>query len=157
LALRLDLLRRRFLYQQQNIGRKGVSGAVRYLRPKFAALLETTRNRWAERVYALIAGAGVKTSDPRLAIRFAASRYAPPACPGRLDLFRLGEPHVDAYDYPEMGWQGLSQGGIAVHDLAGNHLTMFSEPQAGAIAEWLLKALRPALEERLSVRVMAAP
>ena len=142
LAYRLDLIRRRLHYQQRNIRKGGVTGAVRYLRPKFAILLETTRNRWAERVYNLIAGAGWKSHDPRLAIRLAASRYVPPVWTGRLALFRVAEPHVDAYDYPEMGWTGLAQGGIALHDIAGSHVTMFSEPQVQVVAARLLELLQ---------------
>jgi acyl-CoA synthetase (AMP-forming)/AMP-acid ligase II/thioesterase domain-containing protein/acyl carrier protein len=141
LACRIDLFRRRFRYQRRNIAKRGVSGAIRYLRPKFAALLETTRNRSVERTYRLIAGAGLKSHDPRLAIRLAASRYVPQVWAGRLHLFRVDEPHVDAYPHSEMGWTGLAEGGIEVHDITGNHMTIFSEPQVQVVAEGLLELL----------------
>jgi acyl-CoA synthetase (AMP-forming)/AMP-acid ligase II/thioesterase domain-containing protein/acyl carrier protein len=141
LACRFDLLRQRFRYQRRNIAKRGVRGAIRYLRPKFVALLETTRNRSVERTYRLIAGAGVKSHDPRLAIRLAASRYVPLVWSGKLDLFRVDEPHVDAYPHSEMGWTGLAEGGIEVHDITGNHMTIFSEPQVQVVAEGLLELL----------------
>jgi thioesterase domain-containing protein len=143
LSYRAGLLGRRFLFQKRNLGRVGFAGALRYLRPKLAALLETTRFRLTERAHRLVAGSW-KTGDARLAVRLAAARYEPRLWPGKLDLFRVEEPHVDAYDYPQMGWAGLAEEGIAVHDIAGNHLTMFAEPQVQAVAEVLLDALRPA-------------
>jgi thioesterase domain-containing protein len=87
----------------------------------------------------------VKTRDPRLAIRLAASRYVPPVWPGRLDLFRVDEPHVDAYPHSDMGWAGLAECGIVLNDIAGNHLTMFSEPQVQVVAERLLELLSRAI------------
>ncbi len=142
LGYRLDLIRRRFRHQRRSLAEHGVSGAVSYLRPKLSAFIETTRLLWAERAYHLIGGAAWKTQDPRIAIRFAASRYQPSVWPGKLDLFRVDEPHVDAYDYQEMGWTGLASGGVTVHDIPGDHLTIFSEPQVQVVAEWLLKSLR---------------
>ena len=155
LACRFDLLRQRFLYQRRNISKRGVSGAISYLSPKFVALLETTRNRSVERTYRLMAGAGVKTHDPRLAIRLAASRYVPRVWPGRLDLFRVDEPHVDAYPHSEMGWTGLAECGIEVHDIAGNHMTIFSEPQVQVVAKRLLELLGRATVERPVARFVA--
>jgi len=155
LACRYDLLRRRFLYQRRNIAKRGVRDAIGYLRPKFVTLLETTRNRSVERTYRLLAGAGVKTHDPRLAIRLAASRYVPRVWPGKLDLFRVDEPHVDAYPHSEMGWTGLAEGGIELHDIVGSHLTMFSEPQVRIVAERLLELLERATVERPAARVVA--
>jgi len=143
-AYRLDLMRRRFRYQQRKFAARGVGGAVSYLGSKLSDLVETGRLRWMERAHNLIAGAGWKSQDPRLAIRFAASLYKPQNLSARLDLFRVDEPHVDAYDYPEMGWHSLVSSAIEVHDIPGNHMTMFNEPQVHLVAQCLLKALRPA-------------
>jgi oxalate---CoA ligase len=134
LGYRLDLLRRRFLYQQRQLRAAGVSGALDYMRPKLAALVETARHRWEERMHH-------PSNNPRLAVRLAAARYVPQVWQGTLDLFRMEEPHVDAYDYPEMGWLGLAQEGTTVHQAAGSHLTMFDEPYVRFVAERLSRKL----------------
>jgi len=149
---RFDLLRRRFLYQQRNLRRAGVSGAAAYLSGRFAALFETARQRWMERAQMLASGAGLKLparmQDPRLAIRDAVARYTPLPWPGILELFRVEEPRVDGYDYPEMGWRDLAKGRIAIHVIPGGHLTMLSESTVGVIAERLL----PPIQESARVR-----
>jgi thioesterase domain-containing protein len=61
-----------------------------------------------------------------------------------LVLFRVAEPHVDGFDYPNMGWRGTAQGGIVVHDIPGSHLAMLSEPNVTLVAQRLLAALKPA-------------
>jgi thioesterase domain-containing protein len=143
---RLDLARRRFSYQHRELHRAGISGAVSHLRGKFASLSETARGRWMERAHRLVSGAGLKLParmyDARLAIRDATARYTPLPTPGPLELFRVEEPHVGGYDYPEMGWRGMAQGGIAIHDVPGSHLTMLSEPTVRLIAEHVLVSLR---------------
>ncbi len=121
---RLDLLRRRFLHQQRNLRQAGLTGAAQYLGSKFVALFKTRRQRVR-----------------RPPIRRAVTRYVPPVWPGGLVLFRVEEPHVDGYDYPEMGWRGFVQGGIVIHDLPGDHLVMLAEPVVGLVAQRLLAAM----------------
>jgi acyl-CoA synthetase (AMP-forming)/AMP-acid ligase II/thioesterase domain-containing protein len=149
---RIDLVRKRILHQRGDLRRAGIFGAVRHLRGRFAALLETARQSWMERVQMLVFRAGLKLParmhDPRLAIRHAAARYTPLPEPGRLELFRVEEPHVGGYDYPEMGWHGMAKDGIAIHEIPGAHLTMLSEPAVRVIAERLLAALREAAAVR---------
>jgi thioesterase domain-containing protein len=124
---RLDLLRKRFLYQRRNLRKAGLAGAGQYLRSKIGALLGTRRQR-----------------AQRLPIRNAAVRYVPPVWPGSLVLFRVEEPHVDGFDYPDMGWLGLAQSGIVVHDIPGSHLAILSEPNVRLVAERLLASLKRA-------------
>ncbi len=128
---RLDLLHKRFLYQQRKLREAGLAGAAPYLRSKMGALLGTRRQR-----------------VQRLPIRLAAARYVPPVWPGSLVLFRVEEPHVDGFDYPGMGWRGIAQGEIAIHDLPGSHLVMLSEPNVELVARQLLNALKRAERSR---------
>jgi thioesterase domain-containing protein len=80
----------------------------------------------------------------RLPIRDAAAQYVPLGWPGSLMLFRVGEPRVDGFDYPDMGWRGLAQGAIVIHEIPGNHLAMLSEPNVALVAERLLASLERA-------------
>jgi aspartate racemase len=124
---RLDLLRKRFLYQQRYLRQAGLAGAGQYFRAKLGALLRTRQQR-----------------VQRLPIRHAAAQYVPPLWPGSLVLFRVAEPHVDGFNYPDMGWRGAAQSGIVLHDIPGSHLAMLSEPNVTLVAERLLAALKPA-------------
>lgn len=149
---RLDLVRRRFLYQQRSLRRAGFFGAAVHLRTRFAALFETAQRRWIERAHMLASGAGLKLparmQGPRLAIHDAVARYTPLPWPGRLELFRMDEPRVDGYDYPEMGWRDMAKGRIVIHDIPGSHLTMLAEPTVRVIAEGLLASLQEAARVR---------
>ena len=139
LGYRLELLRRRTTFQTRQLSRAGVAGAVRHASGKLAATWETSRLRWTERM-ARVRG---NSEDPRVAIRRAASLYKPVKWHGRLDLFRVEEPHVDAFAYPQMGWRGLA-GEITLHEIAGNHLTMFAEPHTADVSARLMVLLHPA-------------
>ncbi len=147
---RIDLYRRRFLYQQRAVRQAGLGGAAGYLRPKIAALAKLTWQRWAERGHRVLAAVGVRLPGGRTqaaaAIRAAAARYVPPAYPGRVALFRVQEPRLDGYDYPQMGWEGLAEEGIAIYEVPGGHLTMLAEPQVKIVAELLQNCMKPALE-----------
>jgi oxalate---CoA ligase len=147
-AYRFGLLQKRFSYNARNLRDAGLTGAAGYLRPRFAAFLKTTRERCVERVHRLAVRAGLRLrgrlSDPRLVIRHAAAHYVPPQWPGRLELFRVQEPRVDAYDYPELGWQGKAAGGVGIHDVPGSHLAMLAEPNVQFVVEGLLGCLEKA-------------
>lgn len=138
---RLDLLRRRAIYQSVQFRSSGWSGASGFLRDKFRAAWETTGHRLQERLYRA-SGAGAGSVDLRLAVRLAAARYVPELWPGDLELFRVDEPHVDAYDYPQMGWRDSVSGRITVHSVGGTHLTLFREPQLQLVASRLLDRMR---------------
>ena len=68
-----------------------------------------------------------------------------------ISLIRAGEAHPD-YDYSaaeddadgassSLGWRALSQARGAVHQVAGNHLTMLSPKNSGAVARRLAAIL----------------
>jgi acyl-CoA synthetase (AMP-forming)/AMP-acid ligase II/thioesterase domain-containing protein/acyl carrier protein len=122
---RLGLLHARFLYQHRKVREAGLTGAGQYLRSKIAAFLATRRQR-------------VLPSP----IRSAAARYEPSVWPGSLILFRVEEPHIASFNYPEMGWRGMAQGGVVIHDLPGSHMAMLSEPNVGLVSQRLLAALQ---------------
>jgi acyl-CoA synthetase (AMP-forming)/AMP-acid ligase II/thioesterase domain-containing protein/acyl carrier protein len=125
---RLDLLFRRLVYQQRKLRQAGLAGAGLYVRSKARASLRTWRARSRD-----------------LPIHHAVERYAPSPSPGRLVLFRVEEPHVGGFSFPEMGWRGLALGGIVIHDLPGSHLAMLAEPAVGLVARALADAMREAV------------
>ena len=145
LAYRAGLLKKRLHYHRRNLWDAGWSGAAGYLGPRWSAFRETTRERLEEWAHSVALRAGLAPPaflrNPRLAIRHAAAGYAPADYAGRLELFCVDEPRVDAFDYPDMGWQGKAGNGIGMHRISGSHLTMFSEPHVRAIASELLACL----------------
>jgi thioesterase domain-containing protein len=141
----LGLVRKRFDYHRSSLRGCGFAGAVAYLRPRFAALRQTARERAEEWAHDLLLSAGLplpsRLLDSRLAIRNAAAHYDPPLWPGQLQLFCVQEPRVDGYDYPEMGWHGKALGGAVVHKLPGNHMAMLSGPSVQVLANKLRACL----------------
>ncbi len=137
LSYRADLLRRRFVYQKETLRTKRRDGRAGYMHEKINAFSETTRQRCAETAYKLRTGLGLKPSlksGPEVAMRLSAARYVPGVLPVKMELFRAEEPRVDGYDYPDMGWSGLAQKGVAVHTIPGGHRSLLAGPGARIVA-----------------------
>jgi oxalate---CoA ligase len=152
LSYRADLLRRRFIYQKETLQHRDARAG--YMREKITAFSETTRQRCAETAYKLRTGLGLKPSlksGPEVAMRLSAARYVPRVLPVKMELFRAEEPRVDGYDYPDMGWRGLAQKGVAVHTIPGGHRSMLAGPGARIVAERLQNCMQgsalPGLEQ----------
>jgi acyl-CoA synthetase (AMP-forming)/AMP-acid ligase II/thioesterase domain-containing protein/acyl carrier protein len=159
LGYRLGLVRKRLDYHREGLREHGFGGAMAYLRPRVIAFGQGARERGDEWAHGLLvrlrAPLPARFLDPRLAIRRAAAEYHPSDWPGRLDLFCVEEPRADAYDYPEMGWEGKALCGARVHRLPGSHMAMLSEPSVLVLARELgaLIAASEQLTERPSVRL----
>jgi amino acid adenylation domain-containing protein len=78
------------------------------------------------------------------ALREAMCRYVPGPYPGRIDLFRVaaapGEERADS----ERGWGPLAEGGVAVHEVPGEHDDLIYEPHVKVLAERLRQRLEEA-------------
>ncbi|MBZ5595292.1 MAG: alpha/beta fold hydrolase [Acidobacteriia bacterium] len=74
---------------------------------------------------------------------FAAANYVPKVYPGRLDLFRAKVKHQLEIHDGELGWGRLAQGGVAVHEVPGDHLTM----NVGGNLQILAEQLKACLEQ----------
>ena len=144
-SYRTALLAKRASYHRDRLRECGVAGAAAYLRPRVAAFGAGVRERAEEWTYdgflRMKLPLPPRLFDPRLAIRRAAAEYDPPDWPGRLDLFCVEEPRAEAYDYPEMGWQGKAHGGIRMHQLPGSHQAMLSDPCVQVLANQLRDCL----------------
>jgi thioesterase domain-containing protein len=82
-----------------------------------------------------------------------AAHYEMRPYPGPIALFALAErdgmsdalfdPALDDID-PQLGWGRLAPGRVAVHDVPGEHVSMFREPYARVLAEKLTACLEVA-------------
>jgi oxalate---CoA ligase len=150
MGYRLGSFQKRMQYHWRNLRKLGIAGAGDYLQPRWLAFRQAIRERSEEWAYRLFLRAGLPLPamlhDPRLAIRRAAAKYEPPPdWPGSLQLFCVEEPRADAYDYPEMGWQGSALGGSTMHPLPGSHMAMLSEPSVAVLARELSACLAACL------------
>jgi len=68
----------------------------------------------------------------------AAADYAPLPYAGRVALFRVAaRPAGGGAGAPGLGWEGLAQGGLTIHEMPGDHWSLLREPLAGSLAEAL--------------------
>jgi thioesterase domain-containing protein len=67
----------------------------------------------------------------------ASSSYVPQVYPGRVTLFRSSErDYGEGFEWDEnLGWEKLAGGGLEIHDVPGNHLSIFEEPLIQVLAE----------------------
>lgn len=84
--------------------------------------------------------------------RFAAANYIPRTYAGKLTLFRTRRRSSRVDDYC-LGWGPLSQGGVEVHEVPGDHDSMTDSPNAYVLAQKLAACLRatPAKWDRAAV------
>jgi amino acid adenylation domain-containing protein len=83
----------------------------------------------------------------RLALERARDAYQPRAYPGRIILFRATIP-FDGYDCAtDLGWTELADGGMEIHNITGNHESIFKEPNIRLTAEKLQACIEAASVE----------
>jgi hypothetical protein len=57
-------------------------------------------------------------------------------------LFRAAIKNIDDYSDSAHGWRPVSAGGIAIHEVPGDHATMLAEPHVEELARKLQPYLR---------------
>jgi thioesterase domain-containing protein len=72
---------------------------------------------------------------------FAGVTYRPGVYSGRLDLFRAAVPLALEVADPLLGWGGLAEGGIVVHEIPGDHLSMNTGENLRSLAAELTTCL----------------
>jgi thioesterase domain-containing protein len=77
--------------------------------------------------------------DRRGALTQAGRRYRPAAYPGRVTLFRAASPSPG--DDPFWGWGRVAAGGVELHEVAGEHLTLMHDPHVAELASRLRHCL----------------
>jgi amino acid adenylation domain-containing protein len=76
----------------------------------------------------------------------AALAYRPLPYPKKITLFRASDQPPEYEAEPDLGWSAVAQGGIEVHNVPGNHWTLFSDEKtllvlAGKVAECIRSCL----------------
>ncbi len=74
----------------------------------------------------------------------AAKRYEPRVYPGAAVLFRATDQKIVGPNDPEEIWRHLAAGGLTVHPVPGDHLTLLGEPNVQFLAEKLKVCLEEA-------------
>ena len=69
----------------------------------------------------------------------ALSRYVVRPYPGKVTLLRATDAleNMGARRNPSLGWKNMALGGLAIHDVPGDHISMFEEPHVPILAETL--------------------
>jgi thioesterase domain-containing protein len=109
------------------------------------AKLRTGRRRLHERTWQLVYWP-FKTSGralPRIlhqvraANRAAVRDYTPEPNPVRVTLFVATERGIKLEELDDLGWTGYALGGVDVHRVPGDHVSLIHEPAVGLVAEEL--------------------
>jgi acyl transferase domain-containing protein/thioesterase domain-containing protein len=91
----------------------------------------------------------------------AQARYRPMVYPGRIVLFRATDiAAAFAHVGPELGWTGLAEQGIEVHEIPGNHDTLVLEPNVQILVGHLkasLEAARAGAAQTMSMQQVLVP
>ena len=72
--------------------------------------------------------------------------YTPQVYPNRITVLRTSTSSTTAQPDPTLGWSKLAGGGVDVHCVPGNHLTMLQKPHVQALAEQLRACVEKAQE-----------
>jgi amino acid adenylation domain-containing protein len=82
--------------------------------------------------------------DVKSACHLAALRYVPHAYAGPVTLFRARERSLRGFDDPKAGWGEWARGGLEIHSVAGDHLSIVAYPNAQFLAQDLRECLERA-------------
>jgi amino acid adenylation domain-containing protein len=134
----------------QQIVRLGPRSKLVYLQERWSGIAERT----AQAAYRVVPGLGSLLPHPlRRAWSFhveeekdrqGGRRYRPQIYPGQAALFWSTERPRELYQEVIEAWTGLVAGGIELHDVPGNHLSMVAEPHIRVLADKLNACLERA-------------
>ena len=89
----------------------------------------------------------------------AGQKYVPRTYPGRLTLFRASRQPLGIHPDPTLGWDGLAEGGIEIHEVEGHHGSIIAEPYVSELAAKLAECIEKShgsMEHPEPVRTAAA-
>jgi thioesterase domain-containing protein/acyl carrier protein len=127
---------------------------IRYFARKFDGHVKKWQGRFQKiryRTLTIDVDTGVVPDEFRqlhvaLALERARDAYQPRAYPGRIALFRATIPSDYSYYAPaynaDIGWTELAKGGLDIHNIPGDHVSIFDEPSVRMTAEKLCGLLQ---------------
>ncbi len=147
---RLESSLARLTYHVTNL--IGEPGRIQYIKKK----LRTLARRFNTRLWGLKRRVYYRLHRPLPPVlqrveklnMLAIKRYEPGLYPGKITLFPPSTRSVGEFPDPKQGWGKLALGGVEIHHVSGNHLTMLQEPFVGVVAEQLTECLRCSREKR---------
>jgi thioesterase domain-containing protein len=83
-----------------------------------------------------------------LANRQAERSYTPVVYPNQITVFRAEEWFGLENSDPTMGWNQLTEGGVKIHAISGDHYTIVKEPHVRVLAERLRNSIEQAHSDR---------
>ena len=86
----------------------------------------------------------VKSNNLAMAYDIAIRNYVAHTYPGRAVLLRSSECAPGIYDDTDRGWSGMLAGGLEIHEIPGDHMSMVYEPNVRKVAERLTQCLKEA-------------
>lgn len=129
-----------------------------YVRARIKTLRRKVRilnDRVAYRVGQPVNGkAPEKLRDVQRANWVALRRYAPRPSGCSITLFRCATRALGDHPDYQMGWRHLAGGGVIVHEVPGDHLSMMSEPHVEVLAQKLSTCLAASVDSRPSGRAL---
>jgi thioesterase domain-containing protein len=123
------------------------SEELRHLKPDEQLLHVLRKGGIVNRMFASLALPQVKRFQQVVATNLQALRsYTPRSYSGRVVFFVATERNAFAFVNPHLGWMNLALGGVSVHEVPGNHITMNLPPNIDVLAGRLAPHLAEAFE-----------
>lgn len=123
-------------------------GRLEYIRRKSRTLRRRFGTRVWEILYTWYARHSGRIPPAMLRVEqfniLAIRKYIPRPYPGRITLFPASTRSVGEFHDREQGWGKLALGGVEIHDVTGDHLTMLQMPNVTSVAEILNECLERA-------------
>jgi thioesterase domain-containing protein len=138
--------RDRVAYHTRNLLLRG--GRVTYVRRKFKTIRKRLTNRLWHVLYREYSRLKVPLPAALQRVEqyhvLAIKAYNPRPYPGRVTLFPPKTHSIGEFEDREQGWGSLALGGVEVHEVEGDHLTMLAEPLVKVVGAQLAECLRRA-------------
>ena len=92
--------------------------------------------------------------NSRKILNVAAGAYRPQPYGGRVVLFRSTNRSLEQCQDPYSGWGGLIKGGLEIHEIPGDHISIFIDPDVETLARQMSACLAAA---QLNARIEPLP
>jgi amino acid adenylation domain-containing protein len=138
----LDSWAKKMRYFAAELFRLKLKTTPAYVAEKLKELRRKIRVAYWQIKYKIQVGLkGGRLDQPEQIIDLTVRSYQPPPYMGRLVFFKPVEgPNGDAWDFSR-GWRHLITGEFEVHEVPGDHRSMFQEPNVETLADNLTKCL----------------